>query len=197
MQHGRIPICDFCMLRFSYRFGIWSQGQTWLLPSSALMLTINNSNIRSGVLGATWWRHQMEAFSALLAFCVGNLPVAGEFPAQRPVTRSFDLFFDLRLNKRLSKQSRGWWFETPSRPLWRHFNGIWKKYACDYWNEPYMTSFYAVLMWTPGLWDHLKYNSLAGNDTYTWILQHLWWKYMASPSIMHRFIEVLLSLSCV
>ena len=39
-------------------------------------------------------------------------PVPGEFPEQRPVTRSFD-FPDLRLNKRLSKQSRGWWFETP------------------------------------------------------------------------------------
>ena len=38
-----------------------------------------------------------------------------EFPAQRPVTWSFDVFFDLRLNKLLSKQSWGWWFETPSR----------------------------------------------------------------------------------
>ena len=46
----------------------------------------------------------------------------GEFPSQRPVTRSFDVFFDLRLNKRLSKQSWGWWFETPSHPLWRHCN---------------------------------------------------------------------------
>ena len=45
-----------------------------------------------------------------------------EFPAQRPVTRSFDVFFYLRLNKRLSKQSWGWWFETLSRPLWRHCN---------------------------------------------------------------------------
>ena len=43
----------------------------------------------------------------------GNSPVAGEFPAQRPVTRSFDAVFDLWLNKRLSKQSLGWWFETP------------------------------------------------------------------------------------
>ena len=60
----------------------------------------------------TWWRHQMETFSALLALCAGNSPVSGEFPAQRPVARSFDVFFDLRLNKRLSKQSRGWWFET-------------------------------------------------------------------------------------
>ena len=50
------------------------------------------------------------------------LPVPGEFPAQRPVTQNFDVFFDLRLNKRLSKQSWGWWFETLSRPLWRHFN---------------------------------------------------------------------------
>ena len=46
----------------------------------------------------------METFSALLAICAGNSPVPGEFPAQRPVTRSFDVFFDLRLNKRLSKQ---------------------------------------------------------------------------------------------
>ena len=70
----------------------------------------------------SWWRHQMETFSALLAICAGNSPVPGELPAQRPVTRSFDAFFDLRPNKRLSKHSRGWWFETPSRPLWRHCN---------------------------------------------------------------------------
>ena len=70
----------------------------------------------------TWWRHQMETFSALLAICAGNSPVPGEFPAQRPVTRSFDVFFDLRLNKWLSKQSWGWWFDTLSCPLWRHRN---------------------------------------------------------------------------
>ena len=70
-----------------------------------------------------WWRHPMEAFSALLALCARNSPVTGEFLAQRPVTRSLDVFFDLRLNKPLSKQSRGWWFETPSRSLWRRCNG--------------------------------------------------------------------------
>ena len=64
-----------------------------------------------------WWRHQMETFSALLALCAGNSPATGEFSAQRPVTESFDVFFDLRLNKRLSKQSRGWWLEMPSRSL--------------------------------------------------------------------------------
>ena len=46
----------------------------------------------------------METFSALLAICAGNSPVPGEFPTQRPVTRSFDVYFDLRPNKRLSKR---------------------------------------------------------------------------------------------
>ena len=64
----------------------------------------------------------METFSALLAIWAGNSPVNGEIPAQRPVTRSFDVFFDLRLNKRLSNQSWGWWFETLSHPLWRRCN---------------------------------------------------------------------------
>ena len=73
---------------------------------TVLMLTSSNENI-----------------SVLLAICAGNSTVAGEFPAQRPVTRSFDVFFDLRLNKQLSKQSWGWWFETLSRPFWRHCNG--------------------------------------------------------------------------
>ena len=68
---------------------------------------------------------QMETFSALLTICAGNSPVTGEFPAQRPVMRSFDVFFDLSLNKRLSEQSWGWWFEPLSRPLWRHCNRQW------------------------------------------------------------------------
>ena len=66
----------------------------------------------------------MEAFYALLSLCAENSPVTGEFPAQRPVTRSFDVFFDLRLIKWLSKQlqSWGWWFEAPSGLLWHHCN---------------------------------------------------------------------------
>ena len=66
----------------------------------------------------------MEIFSALLAICAWNSPVPGEFLAQRPVTRSFDVFFDLRLNKRLSIQSWGWWFGMRSRSLWRHCNAF-------------------------------------------------------------------------
>ena len=63
-----------------------------------------------------------ETFSTLLVLCEGNPPVTGGFPSQRPVTRSFDVFFDLRLNKRLGKQSRRRWFKTPSGSLWRHCN---------------------------------------------------------------------------
>ena len=77
--------------------------------------------VRSAI---TWWRHQMETLSALLAICAGNSPVTGEFPTQRPVTWSFDVYFDLRTNERLSKQSWGWWFETLSRSLWRHRNDL-------------------------------------------------------------------------
>ena len=62
--------------------------------------------------------------SALLALCAGNSLVIGEFPAQRSVTRSFNIFFDLRLNKCLSKQSWCWWFKTPSCSLWHHCNVI-------------------------------------------------------------------------
>ena len=72
----------------------------------------------------SWWRHLMETLSASLTLCVGNSPVTGEFPAQRPVTRSFDVFFVLRLNKRLSKQSWSWWVETPSCSSWRHCNAL-------------------------------------------------------------------------
>ena len=54
----------------------------------------------------------------------GNSPVTGEFPSQRPVTRNFNIFFDLRPNKRLSKRSGRRWFETPSCWLWCRCNAI-------------------------------------------------------------------------
>ena len=66
----------------------------------------------------SWWRHRMETFSALMAVCEGNSPVTGEFPAKRPVTRIFDVFFDLRLNQQWRRRR----FETSSRSLWRHCN---------------------------------------------------------------------------
>ena len=79
----------------------------------------------------TRWRHQMETFSALLAICAGNSPVTGEV-LQRPVTRSFDVYFYARPNKRLSTQSWRWWFETPLRPLWRHSNVIMSQHKSLY-----------------------------------------------------------------
>ena len=68
-------------------------------------LDLNDLRLSWTNQASMWWRHQMEAFSASLAFCA----------SQRPVTRSFDVFFDVGLNKQLSKQSWGCWFETPSR----------------------------------------------------------------------------------
>ena len=65
----------------------------------------------------------METFSALLASCAENSSVTSEFPEQRPVTWSFDVFFDLRQNQQLSKQWRHWWFEPPWRSLWHYCNG--------------------------------------------------------------------------
>ena len=71
----------------------------------------------------SWWRHQMETFSASVAICAGNSLVPGEFPAQKPMTRNFDVFIDLLPNKRLT-QCWGWLFETPSSLLLRHYKNI-------------------------------------------------------------------------
>ena len=91
----------------------------------------------------TWWRHQMETFFTLTT---GHL--CGEFigprwiPRTKSVTRSFDVFFDLRLNKQLSKQSWGFcWFETPSRSIWCHCNerDRYRAKSGQFWliNRPY------------------------------------------------------------
>ena len=77
----------------------------WKKISWVIMMTSSNGNI----------------FRVTGPLC-GEFTGPGEFPTQRPVTRSFRVFFDLRLNKRLNKQSRGCWFETLSHPLWRHRN---------------------------------------------------------------------------
>ena len=79
---------------------------------SAVMMTSSNGNI----------------FHVTGHLC-GEFTGLGEFPTQRPVTRSFDAFFDLSLNKRLSKQLWGWWFETPPCPWWCHCNGELSLYA--------------------------------------------------------------------
>ena len=102
----------------------------------------------------------METFSALLAICAGNSPVPGEFPTQRPVTRSFDVYFDLRPDKRLSKQLWGWWFETLSHSLWRHRNEM---MACGLFGAKPLSDTMPGYCWR-GPWEYksvtleLKYN---------------------------------------
>ena len=70
---------------------------------------------------SSWWRHQMETFSALLALCAGNSPVPVISP-HKGQWRGVLMFSLICPNKRLSKQPWGWWFETPSWSLWRQCN---------------------------------------------------------------------------
>ena len=86
---------------------------------------------------------------ALLAIFAGNSLVPGKFPAQRPVTRSFDDFLDLRLNKRLSKQPWSWRFKTPACSLWRHCNGYRKRIVSE--NQVNSSAAYALTCMRPGL----------------------------------------------
>ena len=104
------------------------------------MLHLSNVKIE---FSYTCWRHRMEAFFVLLDLCYGNPSVTGECPSKRPVTRCFDVFFDLHLNKRLSKQSRRRWFETPVRSLWRQCNDI-----LNYWSHDMNRPLYVMVMFT-------------------------------------------------
>ena len=117
----------------------------------------------------------MEIFSALLAICKGNSPITGEFPAQRPVTRSFDVFFDIRLNKRLSKQSWGWWFETLSCPLWRHCNVTLQCCHIFHWTQimsggsccwPSLTEIWALISNYIHVFCGYNYSSKCMNEIY-------------------------------
>ena len=122
----------------------------------------------------SWWRHQMETFFALLAICAGNSPVPDEFPTQRPVTRSFYVFFDLRSNKRLSKQWRGWWFETQSCPLWRHRNDCIRILAS--WNHhlTFANSYFRFITvrWVP----HINQN----------LIESIIWQ--IEPNLVHPYL---------
>ena len=87
------------------------------------------------VTGPLWWEssgHQVDS------------------PHKRPVMRSLDVFvFYLRPNKRLSKQSRRRWFETPSRSLWRHCNDRTKCFSSPIvllWQSLHQRSF----LWVTG-----------------------------------------------
>ena len=130
----------------------WQLNQWWS-SSKALISSLGHNAIThfamTNVLAIDklrirkWWRHQMETFSAFLALCEGNPPVTAGFLSQRRVTRSLDVLFDLRLDKRLRKQSRRRWFETPARSLWLHCNEIEKSFSS------YLLSDFAI----PSIWN--------------------------------------------
>ena len=93
-----------------------SKGHTIKPPG---LLAVDLEQTKHNKISA-WWCHKNGAIFRGTGPLWGEF--TGEFPSQRPVTRSSDVFFDLRLNKRLSKQLWDWWFDTPSRSLWRHCN---------------------------------------------------------------------------
>ena len=89
----------------------------------------------------------------------GEFSVTGEFPAQRPVTRSFDAVFDMRLNKWLCKQSWGWQFETPSRSLWRHcYENVACSLHCNRHPPMFITLHDDVIKWKqcPRYWPFVR-----------------------------------------
>ena len=85
-----------------------------LLEINLLLLLLHHDVIK--------WKHFPRYWPFVRGIHRG--PVPGDFPSQRPVTRSFVVFFDFYLSKRLSKHSRWWWFETLSLSSWRHCNDM-------------------------------------------------------------------------
>ena len=128
---------------------------------------ISHSDLRFDIKFELFFQDMMTSSNGTIFRVTGSLcgefTGSGEFPAQRPVTRSFDVFFDLRLNKRLSKQPWGWWFETPSWSLWHQCNEFfWAKTSlqilfnfCIFqrWNEQeyiwmYIRIYIYIYIWT-------------------------------------------------
>ena len=123
--HSVIPMWHVVCLQHLARASSEQSRSTTVLPVNHV---IQIPQCLSGFVNHDYWRHGLQILDVWLCseasdhddaikwkifrvtgHLCGNSPVTGEFPAQRPVTRSFDVFFDLRLNKRLSKQRWGWW----------------------------------------------------------------------------------------
>ena len=106
LQHSITGILEICLINIKPRVDCKAWNDR--LGIMKTMMTSSNGNILR-----------------VTGLCVGNSLVTGEFPSQRPVTWSFDVFFDLLLNKRLCKQTRRRWLETSSRSLWRNCSAKW------------------------------------------------------------------------
>ena len=133
-----------CFLIINMILPMWSVNT--LTCACKFMMTSSNGNI-----------------FRVTGLCAGNSPVIGEFPAQRPVTQSFDVFLDLRLNKRLNKQLWGWWFETPSGSLWLHCNV--KSISCEGGARHIVSTAWCKTAVSP-LSTHWRYCSLALNHLF-------------------------------
>ena len=119
----------------------WGSQNGWHFADDISKYISFNENVQNFILTSLQFVSKVLIHDAVIKwknfprYWPGNLLFTGEFPSQRPVTRRFDVFFDQRLNKRLSKQSWGWWFEMPLRPLWHYcnmmINQIWLKFHCN------------------------------------------------------------------
>ena len=115
------------------------------LEGLTIMMTLSNGNI-SRVTGLLRGIHRSSVNS----------------PNKRPVTRSFGVFFDLRLNQRLSKQSCGWWFETRSDSLWRQYNA-------NYWSHENRKLKSAL----PGYFWITRSETM--HEVTNWFIDDMWW----------------------
>ena len=121
-MHTYIYIYNFLILCRWERNSESGAARTWLRTINGCGDALLCEGSHSEQL-ESWWRHQMEKKKfTLLPFVIGFHRSPVDSPHRGPVTRRFDVFFDLHPNKRLNKQSRRWWFDTPSRSLWRHCN---------------------------------------------------------------------------
>ena len=122
----------------------------------AIMMTSSNGNI----------------FRVTGPFC-GEFTGPGEFPTQRPVARSFDVYFDLRLNKRLCKQSWGWWFETLLCPLWRHSNDVMPTTNAQLRLEMWTTYYCKMVSYNAAVYERCfhknRVKSIISQQTFVWM----------------------------
>ena len=165
VNSGNSMVLYYTIMRAEVHFQVYSIDQ-FVKTTDDLYLIFKGE-----LWNISWWRHQMKLFSALPAPCEGNPPVTGEFPSQKPVTRSFPVFFDQRLNKRLSKYSRRRLFATSSRSLWRHCKVFWKT-----WN------LMRLLIW-------LKFPAsvlIYGHNSSTKHREHVWKYRILRSNCVHK-----------
>ena len=105
-----------CFLYMHYKCGIWSNQIMWNLWYC--LSRINGPCFLWYHDDAIKWKHFPRNWPFVRG--IHRSPVNSPHKGQWRGALMFSFFF--YLNKRLGKQSWGWWFETLSRSLWRHCN---------------------------------------------------------------------------